>query len=332
MADTPASGNDTNREALSVSQAASSLFGNEALLDYIEEPGNADEQPKDKVVDESEGEVTDDEALDPEQSDSEVDLEDEPPAKPKHKLKLGDEEVEVDEDELKAGYMRRSDYTRKTQGVAEERKQTQAEKDAISKERQTLAEKLKNLDETLKANTPQEPDWERLRREIPAEQLAARYIQWQEHKKRMETVSQARKEAEAAVKKDNDEKFATYVKGQNEKLIEYFPEWKDESKRKTALTKIAQYAINVAGFTQAELASVTDARVIRLLAAAQRQHAVSKATPDPRKQGEKAEKEVQKPGTQHDRKPVSKTERALRAHATDRSIRSGAAALEALLD
>jgi hypothetical protein len=240
--------------------------------------------------------------------------------------------VEVDEDELKAGYMRRSDYTRKTQSVAEERKQAQAEKEAISKEREALAERLKTLDETLKANTPKEPDWEKLRREIPADQLASRYIQWQEHKKRMETVSQARAEAEAAVKRDNDAKFSEYVKGENEKLLNYFPEWKDESKKKTALTKIAQYAINVAGFTQQELQSVTDARVIRLLAAAQRQHAVSKATPDPKKQAERAEKEVSAPGTSVERKPVSKGDRALRAHATERSVRSGARALEALLD
>ncbi|MEM7827799.1 MAG: hypothetical protein QW561_00510 [Candidatus Aenigmatarchaeota archaeon] len=48
-------------------------------------------------------------------------------AEEKYKVKVGDEEIEVTLDELMKGYLRQSDYTKKTQALAEERKKLENE-------------------------------------------------------------------------------------------------------------------------------------------------------------------------------------------------------------
>ena len=59
-----------------------------------------------------------------EETDEEVEVEEE--VEPEtYKVKVNGEEFEVDIDELKAGYQRQSDYTRKSQELAEQRKQTE---------------------------------------------------------------------------------------------------------------------------------------------------------------------------------------------------------------
>ena len=57
----------------------------------------------------------------PEQEDEEQ--QEEPDEEPKYRVKIGGEEIEVTQEELLRGYMRQSDYTRKTQALANERQQ-----------------------------------------------------------------------------------------------------------------------------------------------------------------------------------------------------------------
>ena len=52
----------------------------------------------------------------------------EPQQTPKYRVKVDNEELEVDVDELIKGYSRTSDYTKKTQALAEQRKQIEAER------------------------------------------------------------------------------------------------------------------------------------------------------------------------------------------------------------
>jgi len=62
----------------------------------------------------------------------------------KIKVKVGGKEMEVDLEELKNGYMRQADYTRKTQELAEERKRLEEEKRELQEAREVW--------EFLKAN------------------------------------------------------------------------------------------------------------------------------------------------------------------------------------
>ena len=57
------------------------------------------------------------------QQEEEQTQEEQPQEEPKYKVKVGNEEVEVTQEELVRGYMRQSDYTRKTQELANQRHQ-----------------------------------------------------------------------------------------------------------------------------------------------------------------------------------------------------------------
>ena len=57
------------------------------------------------------------------QQEEQEEPEEQPQEEPKYKVKVGNEEVEVTQEELVRGYMRQSDYTRKTQELANQRHQ-----------------------------------------------------------------------------------------------------------------------------------------------------------------------------------------------------------------
>src|ERR1019366_6365179 len=62
---------------------------------------------------------------------------------PKYTVKVDGKDVEVDEDELKKGYSRTADYTRKAQALAAERKAfDEGEKAKVLAERQTYSQYL----------------------------------------------------------------------------------------------------------------------------------------------------------------------------------------------
>lgn len=335
----PAGSNSTSTPegALTVSQAAASLLG--GFLSEGE-PENREEQPEGEKPD---GEGSDDEegasdeAPDSEDitdSDADDETQDEPPAPRKHKLKLAgsEDEIEVDDDELKAGYLRRSDYTRKTQAVAAERKAAEAEKASIAAERAQYAERIIKLDEALTQATPAEPDWEILRKTMPAEKLAVNYIAWQEHKKKMDAIKAERVTAEAAVAKDRQEQHAAALREEYDRLLTAVPEWKEPAKFKAGMSAIAKYAVDVAGFTPDELKGVTDHRVIKLLRTAQKAHAATAKRVKPEELRERTEKQVEAPTrSATERTPVSATTRALQSHAKLRSVASAASALKELL-
>lgn len=340
---TNAAGSDnTSRPegALTVSQAAASLL--DGFLSDDGEPEAETEQPKGKKK-EPEGEGSDDdegesdetpESEDEIDPDAEDETPDEPPAPRKHKLKLPDseDEVEVDDDELKAGYLRRADYTRKTQAAAAEKKAAEAEKAGVAAERAQYAERIKKLDEALTQATPAEPDWEALRKTMTAEKLAGHYIAWQEHTKKMNAIKAERATAEAAVAKDRQEQHQAAVREEHGKLIEAIPEWKEPVKFKAGMTALAKYAVEIAGFTPEELKGVTDHRVIKLLRTAQKAHAAAAKKVKPEETRERTEKQVEAPTrSATERKPVSDSTRALQSHAKLRTVSSAASAIEKLL-
>jgi len=64
-------------------------------------------------------------------------------------VKVDGKEVEVTLDELQKGYSRTQDYTRKTQQIAEIRKQVEAETEAVRAERAQYAQMLGALQAQL---------------------------------------------------------------------------------------------------------------------------------------------------------------------------------------
>ena len=78
--------------------------------------------------------------------------------KPRYRVKVDNEELEVDLDELIKGYSRTSDYTKKTQSLAEQRKQVEAERAKIEEAarlRDTYSQRLQVIEQML-SSQPEE--------------------------------------------------------------------------------------------------------------------------------------------------------------------------------
>lgn len=165
-----------NQTPMSVADAASAL-------DQMMLPLDGEQQKTDKArlteeetqevavsVDE-ELDVQDDESNEETtEEQSELDEETEEEEKPAevYTVKVDGKEVEVTLDELQKGYSRTQDYTRKTQQIAETRKQVEAEASAIRAEREQYAQLLGALKQQLES-TEAPVDMDRLYNEDPIE-------------------------------------------------------------------------------------------------------------------------------------------------------------------
>ena len=90
-------------------------------------------------------------------------------------VKVDGKEVSVTLDELQKGYSRTQDYTRKTQQIAEVRKQAEAETYAVRAEREQYAQLLGALQTQLQSSEPQ-VDLERLYHEDPIEWIRQKEV------------------------------------------------------------------------------------------------------------------------------------------------------------
>ena len=93
-------------------------------------------------------------------------------------VNVNGENLEVDLDELKAGYSRQKDYTKKTQEVAEQRKLAEqqmqefnAKNLELSEERALYNDLLPKMQMMIKNNLRQEPNWQQLIDQDPQEYL-----------------------------------------------------------------------------------------------------------------------------------------------------------------
>lgn len=198
--------------------------------------------------------------------EKEVEGEEEPPKPVLHKVKVDGIEVEVDEAELKKGYSRNSDYTRKTQQLAEERKRFEAEELApVQEERRYYAERVSQLEEAIRSLMPDtEPDWNDVRRNTTPEEFTAQFAQWRSQAQRVEKIRAEQARVEALQERDSQRQWQMTLAREAELLKAALPEMADAEKGKALKTDLIDYAKSM-GFTDDDLAQVTDHRVLVLL-------------------------------------------------------------------
>jgi hypothetical protein len=177
------------------------------------------------------------------------------------RVKVDGEEVEVPLDELLKGYSRTADYTRKTQAIAEARKQAEAEAAAAREERQRYAQTLEVLDAQMRSLQPPEIDWDRLYQENPVEWVRQREMQ----RTRQEQMNWVQAQRAALQQKQAEEEQieqSNTLEVERSKLLEALPEWRDSDKARTEKTKIVEYATGKLGFTLEEISDIYDARAV----------------------------------------------------------------------
>lgn len=207
----------------------------------------------------SEGEDEGDAEPEAEESEAEESEEGEE-AEPSYTVKLDGKDAKVPVSELLKGYQRQSDYTRKTQQLAEERR----ELDSIKAEREHYADALGKVKAMLDQAQPKEPDWDTLLQQNPAEEVFKAKVRWDLRQQQLQALEAEQAKVKAAQEADEAKATAEYVAKEQEKLLEAIPDWKDAKKASIEKAKLVEHGANY-GYTPEELAQVTDSRAVRVL-------------------------------------------------------------------
>ena len=291
------------------------------------EASEQDEPEKPETPDEGE---EGDEQPDPDELADEGDEGEELPKPRGFKVKVAGQEIEVTEDELKSGYSRTADYTRKTTELAEQRKAVEAHEAEVRTVRQQYAQRLADMDEALKSLVPSEPDWAQLQRTVTPDVFTATLLDWQQTQKAREAVKAEQERIATAESEDTQKQFRQYMEDQSNKVLDLVPEWKDPEVRKTERAALRSFG-KEQGFSDEELSAVTDARVVALLRKAMAYDKAEKAKPTVK---EKIAASIRSsvPGSATPRRVASKVGVAKAKLAKTGRIEDAAAAIEHLLD
>ena len=293
-------GGDTSADsgtAMTVSEAASvfsSILDREDGTPAAEKPkkqAEADEpsdeeahasSDADETPDEAEAEEAEDEDGAAEEDGSE-DEEDEAAPLPdtaKVTVEIDGKAQEVTVQELKNGYLRQSDYTRKTQQLAEQRKALEPEMHAVREERAHYAAILPALAQQLQElQRTQTPDMDRLWAEDPIEWVRQNALN-EQREKRLAAVQAEQARLQQMAAREQQTALARHVEGQREELQKLVPEARDKAKWDALRPKIRDYATSI-GFSEEEVRSTYDARAVAALVKAMRYDELMSNKPKP---------------------------------------------------
>lgn len=183
---------------------------------------------------------------------------------PEYDIPIGDKSEKVRWSELKNGYLRQQDYTRKTQEVAEQRKTLEAELTANRAKRDQYDAVLADIAKRLGSEDGErsEAEWNNLRASNPA-QYAQDYTDYLRRQNQRQAVRQEQQRVAQERNTEQQKALATYVEGERQKLVAAIPEFGDPAKAPALLNSIRQFAKDTFGFSDAELNMAYDSRIIR---------------------------------------------------------------------
>ena len=177
-------------------------------------------------------------------------------------VKVDGKEVTVTLDELQKGYSRTQDYTRKTQQIAEVRKQVEQETQAVRAEREQYAQLLGALQAQLQSSEPQ-VDLERLYHEDPIEWVRQKEIM-RERQEKLGAIQSEQQRLFQVSQYEQQRAMEAQLASQQEALLAALPDWKDPKKAKAEKALVIESA-KAAGFTDEDLKNVYDHRLVLLL-------------------------------------------------------------------
>ena len=254
---------------LSIAGAVESLLAQNAPVeDTAEEQevvAETEEVEVEAEAEESEAEdiVEDDE---PEEADDEVEAVEAVEEQPEetYRVRIGDDEVDLTLEELRLGYMRQGDYTRKTQQVAEGRKAAEAELEALTAQRESYANQLAQLETALNQSEPTQEYWDALQAEDPIE-----YVKQREAlRDRRDALAQVQSEQQRVQQEQYQQLQAQTqerLKQEADKLLDVIPEWRDADVATKQKNAVYTYAQRHLGYSEQELSQIGDHRAVNAL-------------------------------------------------------------------
>ena len=247
-------------------------------------------------------------------------------------VEVDGEEITVEE--LKRGNLRQRDYTRKTQELAEARKQLEANYEEIQRERAQYAQMLPALQERLQQPVEQEPDWDTLYDTDPV-MAAKAERQWKkqqdERQAQLQAVEAERQRMAGLEQQRLEQMQAQYFEQQRELLPELIPEWRDNAVASKEAKDIRGFLLKE-GFSEQDVNGLTNATLVKLARKAmlydQGQTRATEAKKKPKTQKTKTLKAGSR-STQP--RPKSEQKQALQRVRQTGRVQDAAAAIKTLL-
>ncbi len=180
-------------------------------------------------------------------------------------IKVDGDELEVNLEELLNGYQRQKDYTKKTQTLAEQRKEYEAKQVQIAELQQTYMTQAQMANEVLNRELKafENVDWDALKISDPIDYVQ-KQLEVQDVRNRQNQLVQEAQVMHQQQQQQQQAELQKVVEAEKEILLEKFPEWKDQDNAKANQQQIVDYARSQ-GFEDSELASVYRARDLLIL-------------------------------------------------------------------
>ena len=230
-------------------------------------------------------------------------------------VKVDGEDTEVSFDELLEGYSRQSDYTKKTQALAEDRKeieqvreQFKSEYGNLQTERSQYQQALGQLGAQLNAGIMryQGVDWEKLKADDPVAYVTKR-DEFREEQERIQAVHGQMQAVQQQQQADADKMHREAVVEQTAMLGKLIPEWNDAEKQPAISKSIREYAL-AEGYAKEEVDALIDARSVNVLLKAMRYDELQKA--DVKTKKVRNRPKMAKPGTKRSKSDAARRRKA----------------------
>ena len=285
------------------------------------EDGSEKEQP------ESASEANESDAESDYESEVEQDDDGEEQEQPTYLVKAAGEEREVTLDELIKSYQLGTDYTKKSQAVAEERKAVESERQAVQEAKQmrdTYAQRLEMIEQMLQPQ--QEENLEYLKETDPIG-YSVKVAEMVQREKQLASVQAERYRINQQQEQDRQAQMQQVVAEEMQKLSAAIPEFTDPTKGEAIRNDIRAFGKQL-GFSDNELAAVYDSRAVLTLYKAMQYDKLVASKPAITKKVNEAPKAI-KSGVSKPRDSNAEETRKLKARArASGSIRDAASVFE----
>ena len=320
---------------LTISDATSAIEGMLSASEDSNEQPETVENTEVEEVEESEEEVEEEaeEADDDTEEDDDSEYEDEEEVEEEQTftVKAAGEEKQVTLDELKKSYQLGSDYTKKTQELAEQRKVIETEAKAIIEARQVrdeYSQKLQAVQQFLVGSNDSREDLAAMKENDPIG-YAVKVAEMTEKKEQLQLMQAEQQRIAQQQQADRSAQMQRIVEQESQKLAQSLPEFSDKTKGEHIKNEIRNYGKQV-GFTDEELSSVYDSRHVLTLHKAMMYDKLVKSKPGMKKKVSNAPKMV-KSGAKVKQSVTDRTKKQMQRLKQTGSARDAAALFENLL-
>lgn len=229
----------------------------------VEKQQQMESDTVEEVQEEVETESETPEAEFTEQEEQEEVTEQESPSDKYYPIKLDGEDMEITLDEALQGYQRQSDYTKKTQALANDKKQVEADKEALLRQRDHYKQTVDKLVSERQTQSTEEPDWDQLYEADP--------LQWMKQKEEFRTnkeksleLQQEQFRLQQEQQQEQQAQMQQFITQQHDVLLDAIPEWKDPQVMAREKSEIKQYAQSI-GYRPEEVNQIYDSRAVLAL-------------------------------------------------------------------